>query len=213
MRKNQHVETANKQILCRQEKKCNFRIKSFYKAFRVLILIGVFFLCSGLIVKNPACASDNANKLEKSNKDNREEKINKIDQKEKKLFFEKKIVTIEKHKIKVEIADTDERHQLGLMFRSKLDADAGMLFIFQNEAPRSFWMKNTFIPLDIGFFDRNKVLIDIQTMEPTASMMEENPPSYFSAGPAQFALEVRKEWFKNNKIKVGAKFSLDAISK
>lgn len=124
------------------------------------------------------------------------------------IKFSQKNLIIQNKKISVEIADTSEKQEHGLMYRKKLKTNSGMLFIFQDEAPRSFWMKNTFIPLDIGFFDKNKTLIDIQTMQPVKSVMDSDIPSYASAGPAQYALEVTEGWFEKNKIKKGATFIL-----
>lgn len=110
--------------------------------------------------------------------------------------------------LKVEIADTQELSSRGLMFRHKLPENQGMLFIFEGEQPRSFWMKNTFIPLSIGFFNSKKVLVDIQDMEPAKSEMDQNPKSYLSRSPAQYALEVNQGWFQKNKIKLGDRFEL-----
>jgi uncharacterized membrane protein (UPF0127 family) len=58
----------------------------------------------------------------------------------------------------IEIADTPEERQLGLMFRQSLARDAGMLFIFDRAEPRSFWMQNVPISLDMLFFDDEGVL-------------------------------------------------------
>lgn len=55
------------------------------------------------------------------------------------------------HGFSVELADTPEAHARGLMFRTELGADAGMLFIYDRPRPVSFWMKNTLIPLDMIF--------------------------------------------------------------
>ncbi|HRO66179.1 MAG TPA: DUF192 domain-containing protein, partial [Pseudobdellovibrionaceae bacterium] len=108
----------------------------------------------------------------------------------------------------VEVADTPERQSRGLMFRQELKNGHGMIFIFPLEKIQSFWMKNTFVPLDIGFFDQNKKLVDIQQMEAVGSVMEV-PKSYRSRAPAMYALEVPRGWFAKMKIKEGVVFRLD----
>ena len=118
--------------------------------------------------------------------------------------FKKEKIQVGTKTIVVEIADNEELHELGLMYRKSLGADDGMLFIFSTEKPLSFWMKNTFVDLSIGYFDKNATLIDIQEMKAT-SLVEQNPPSYPSAKPAKYALEMNKPWFAKNKIKVGTK--------
>lgn len=97
--------------------------------------------------------------------------------------------------LKVEIADTEETRSKGLMFRKSLDKNAGMLFVYHKEEFLSFWMKNTYIPLSIAFFDKNKKLVSIHDMEPLDSSR-----TYTSKGPAMYAIEVNKGWFVNNKI-------------
>ncbi|NNK97809.1 MAG: DUF192 domain-containing protein, partial [Xanthomonadales bacterium] len=66
----------------------------------------------------------------------------------------------------VELATTSEKQALGLMFRDSMPVDEGMLFIFPNEAPRSFWMKNTRIPLDIMYFDKNLKMVSLSANTP-----------------------------------------------
>lgn len=111
-----------------------------------------------------------------------------------------------KIKITVEVARTEQEHARGLMFREKLAKDEGMLFVFENESIREFWMKNTLIDLDIGYFDKNNKLIDIQQMKAVTSIMQTDLPTYPSKKPAQYALEMTKGWFKKNKIEEGAQF-------
>lgn len=105
----------------------------------------------------------------------------------------------------VEIADTMEKRAHGLMFREKLAGDHGMLFIFEGEEPLSFWMKNTLIPLSIGYFDKDKKLIEVHEMVPAVAG-EALPKSYPSSKPAMYALEMPRGWFSKNKITSGAKF-------
>ncbi len=88
----------------------------------------------------------------------------------------------------VEIADTREKQALGLMFRDEMPADKGMLFIFPNEAPRSFWMKNTRIPLDIMYFDKDLNMVSISA--DTQPCRVSRCPSYPSIAPAKYVLEL-----------------------
>ncbi len=90
------------------------------------------------------------------------------------IVFEKEKIKIGNKTITVEIADNHEKQAYGLMHRSSLNTDQGMLFIFSDEQVRSFWMKNTFVPLSIGYFDAQKKLIDIQDMKPTVRLRNES---------------------------------------
>jgi uncharacterized protein len=119
--------------------------------------------------------------------------------------FEKKKISIGTVTLEVEVAESPEQHSYGLMNRTKLPNNSGMLFVFDSEEPRFFWMKNTFIDLSIGYFDKNKVLTQIIDMKAT-NLMDKEFPSYPSKAPAQFALEVPKGWFKKHGIKIGDKF-------
>lgn len=124
------------------------------------------------------------------------------------LTFKKGKIKVGSQSLQVELAKTNEEHQQGLMFRKSLDDKQGMLFIFNNEEPRHFWMKNTFIDLDIGFFNKKMELIDIQQMTAVSSEMETNLPTYDSAEPAMYALEVPKGWFAKHGVKKGNKLVL-----
>ncbi|MBX3689496.1 DUF192 domain-containing protein [Dokdonella sp.] len=88
----------------------------------------------------------------------------------------------------VEIADTDAAREHGLMDRTQMPADHGMLFIFDDDAPRAFWMKNTRIPLDMLFFDADRRLISVQH---DAQPCTADPcPPYSSGAPARYVLEL-----------------------
>jgi uncharacterized protein len=96
-----------------------------------------------------------------------------------------------------EVARTDAERARGLMEREELPEGRGMIFVFPDVAIRSFWMQNTYIPLDIAFMDSEGVIVDIQAMEP----LDETFTS--SAAPAMFALEVPQGWFGARDIGVG----------
>jgi len=85
----------------------------------------------------------------------------------------------------VEIADDDAERQRGLMYRTTLAPDRGMLFDFGQAAPRSFWMKNTFIPLDILYIGASGRIVSIAAM--TEPFSEAPIPSL---GPALGVLEI-----------------------
>ena len=99
--------------------------------------------------------------------------------------------------VQVEIADTAVEWQKGLMGRTALAEDAGMLFVFDQEQPLSFWMKDTLVPLSIAFIDSQGRIVDIQDMQPL------DETSLPSAAPAQYALEVNQGFFGERGIMVG----------
>jgi uncharacterized protein len=101
--------------------------------------------------------------------------------------------------VRVEIADTEAEQQTGLMGRSALAEDAGMLFVFEGEQALSFWIKDTQIPLSIAYFDAEGRIVDIQDMQP----LDDVPPHYVSAEPAQYALEVNQGFFEEWGVMVG----------
>ena len=107
----------------------------------------------------------------------------------------------------VEFAQTEVQQQKGLMYREKLPDDEGMLFLFDYERTLGFWMKNTYIDLDIAYIDKNFKIVDIQLMKSTTPLQVEIP-SYPSKKPAQFALEMNKNWFHKHKFKVGDQITI-----
>lgn len=118
--------------------------------------------------------------------------------------FEKQTITIDGKPLTVEIADSDDRRAFGLMFVQQMPENEGMLFVFPDEARRSFWMKNTLIPLSIAYFGRDKVLKKIIDMQP-AVLGEISPTGYPSGVRSMYALEVNQGWFSRMKIRPGAR--------
>ncbi|MCW8924888.1 MAG: DUF192 domain-containing protein [Xanthomonadales bacterium] len=107
----------------------------------------------------------------------------------------------------VEIADTREKQALGLMFRDSLAEDAGMLFIFPRAAPRSFWMKNTRIPLDILYFNTDLELVSISADTPPCRVRY--CPSYPSKVPAKFVLELNAGTVSELGVELGDRLTVE----
>ena len=99
--------------------------------------------------------------------------------------------------VAVEIADSVESRARGLMYRDKVKPGTGMLFIYPEDAPRSFWMKDTRVPLSIAFINRSGKILRIRDMTP----LSKKPVK--SLYPVPYAVEVGKGWFAEVGIKEG----------
>jgi uncharacterized membrane protein (UPF0127 family) len=100
-------------------------------------------------------------------------------------------------RITAEVAATREDRSRGLMHRESLPEDHGMLFIYPDEAPLAFWMRNTPLPLSIAFADGGGRIFRIADMEPHS---EQPVPS---GRPARYALEMNRGWFERRGVLVG----------
>ena len=109
----------------------------------------------------------------------------------------------------LEVADTGEEKARGLMNRTSLPPDRGMIFIYDAESVRRFWMLNTLIPLDILFIDGQGTVVDIQTMTPEPGVAASELTIYESAVPAQHALEVNAGAAERCGIVVGTPVTLE----
>lgn len=103
-----------------------------------------------------------------------------------------------KEKIQAEVASTPESQQIGLMYRTSMGANSGMLFAFRDKAGHCFWMRNTLIPLSIAFIGDDGRIVNIEEME---ARTENN---HCPQKPVRFALEMNQGWFTQKKIKPGS---------
>lgn len=108
-------------------------------------------------------------------------------------------VKVAGHALRVEVAATIEQRMKGLMFREKLGANDGMLFVFDEPGYHAMWMKNTPLPLSVAFVDGAGAILNILDMEPHT--LEQHA----AAGPAVYAIETNKGWFAKRRIKAGDK--------
>jgi uncharacterized membrane protein (UPF0127 family) len=101
--------------------------------------------------------------------------------------------------ILVEVADEPPERSLGLMYRDTMGADHGMLFVYPDAEVRSFWMKNTRLPLSIAYLDAAGTIVHIADMRPL------DTTAVPSVRPAMYALEVHQGWFAAHGVEVGDK--------
>ena len=102
------------------------------------------------------------------------------------------------HNIDAQLAQTPEQREIGLMFRSAMPANEGMLFTFERAGQQCFWMKNTLIPLDAAFVDDNGRVVNIGHMKP------QTLEGHCSEKPVRFVLEMNDGWFAKRGIKPGS---------
>lgn len=108
--------------------------------------------------------------------------------------------------LKIEIADDEYERARGLMYREKLEEDQAMLFVFDQEAKRSFWMKNTRISLDILFLDEDKRVVDLKKR-----LAPYSTESTVSQAPAMYVLEMKAGSIDRLNIARGALLRYDRI--
>ena len=112
-------------------------------------------------------------------------------------------ISIEKENLCVELAISQREKSKGLMYRKDLSNTDGMLFIWKNEDKRCMWMKNTYIPLDLGFFREDLTLIEVRDLYPRSL------ESVCSSEPAKYALELPKGWFSSHNIENNSKLVIN----
>jgi uncharacterized membrane protein (UPF0127 family) len=109
--------------------------------------------------------------------------------------------------VSMQIAALPDEVQKGLMFRKTMGEDEGMLFVFATPQPMGFWMRNTTLPLDIGYFDATGELKEIYPMYP---LDERTVPS--RSRSIQFCLEMNQGWYARSGVKPGAMLDLTAVA-
>ena len=109
------------------------------------------------------------------------------------------------HVFRVEVADDPDERRRGLMFRTRLDPDHGMLFVFPDAQLRSFWMVNTAIPLSIAYIGADGVIQEIHDMQPFSRAPVP------SRAPAMYALEVNQGRFQEVGVRVRDRIDLSAL--
>ncbi len=101
------------------------------------------------------------------------------------------------HVIQAELADNYASRMEGLMHRTSMGQNNGMLFVFDEAQVHCMWMKNTLIPLSVAFLDERGTILNVAHMEPQSER------THCAARPARYALEMNRGWFDSRGIKAG----------
>lgn len=116
-------------------------------------------------------------------------------------------IPVGEHAVSMQLAARADEMSQGLMYRKTMGADEGMLFVYRVPQRMSFWMKNTELPLDIGFFDGYGVLKEVRPMYP-----HDETPVRSRGSDIKFALEMNQGWFARQGVKPGAILDLVALA-
>jgi uncharacterized membrane protein (UPF0127 family) len=116
-------------------------------------------------------------------------------------------LTVGKEVFRVELARDKKAWAKGLSGRKTLASDSGMLFVYQDNAKRRFWMKNTHIPLSLAYISPNGTITEIIDLVP---LSEKTVPSKY---PAQYVLELNKGAFHRAGVKAGDNLDFEALKK
>jgi len=103
------------------------------------------------------------------------------------------------HVIKAELAVTQTQQAVGMMMRTEMGANEGMLFVNSDSSRRCFWMRNTLLPLSIAFISEDGSIVNIAEMQPRSD------DSHCSTHPVRYALEMNKGWFAKRGLQAGSK--------
>ncbi|WP_370634773.1 DUF192 domain-containing protein [Polynucleobacter sp. IMCC 30228] len=101
------------------------------------------------------------------------------------------------YRLQVEVAATPQARQTGLMYRTVMAQNAGMLFIFEQKAGHCFWMSNTKIPLSIAFIGDDSKIVNIEEMQ------ADTTNNHCPKAPIRFALEMNQKWFAERALGPG----------
>jgi hypothetical protein len=111
------------------------------------------------------------------------------------VFFENDVM------FKVELAKTASEQAKGLMYRAQLPEEQGMLFVFEKDSSRTFWMKSTLIPLDMIFIDSDLKVVEVKA---NIQPCKEDPCPQYKSVPAMYVLEINGGLAEKNGIKAGS---------
>ena len=174
---------AKKNIKSKKSTKDLVKAKNYNQIFKIAVIILILAVAAFVVIKNVFQGKKDDNEF---------------------VFKKNGVLTFldstgnTKAKIDIQIANTDFDRQLGLMFRKSMSENQGMLFIFPQASVQSFWMRNTYISLDMIFVNADMKII---TIHKNTKILSDQ--SYQSTGRAEYVIEVDAGFSDKFNIKVG----------
>ncbi len=114
-------------------------------------------------------------------------------------------ITAGMHVIQAQVASTPEQRTIGLMFRTEMPTNEGMLFVFERPTGQCFWMKNTLIPLTAAFIADDGTIVNLADMQPKTL------DSHCSTAPVRYVLEMNQGWFAKRGITDGSRLKAPGL--
>ncbi|MBI5182862.1 MAG: DUF192 domain-containing protein [Nitrospinae bacterium] len=170
------------------------------KEKRSYLFIGVLFLLYSIY-----CTSCNSGR-EETNKPNKRGSIDILH-----IQYREEL-RINNIPLYVEIADTPEKREIGLMWRKRLEKDCGMIFVYPSEQELTFYMKNCHINLSIAFVNKEYEIVYIQEMKAQYGVPDYKLIHYQSKRSAKYAIEMAENWFTEHNIHVGDKVEMGKLT-
>jgi uncharacterized protein len=111
------------------------------------------------------------------------------------------------YQVDVQVAQTAQQREIGLMFRTEMPQQEGMLFVFERPSGLCFWMKNTVLPLTAAFIADDGTIVNLADMKPQTT------DSHCAARPVRYVLEMNQGWFAKRGMKAGSRITGAPFSK
>ena len=115
------------------------------------------------------------------------------------LHLPRVTLTAGMHLIQAQVASNHEQRAVGLMYRTDMPTNEGMLFIFEQASVQCFWMRNTFMPLTAAFIADDGSIVNLADMQPRSDQ------SHCSTRPVRYVLEMHQGWFAKRGIQAGSR--------
>ncbi|HEY4068919.1 MAG TPA: DUF192 domain-containing protein [Burkholderiaceae bacterium] len=111
------------------------------------------------------------------------------------------------HVLQVQVAQTPQQQEIGLMFRQAMGTNEGMLFVFDAPRQQCFWMKNTILPLSVAFIADDGTVVNVDDMKP------QTLDNHCSTKPVRYVLEMNVGWYARSGVKAGSRFGGEPFAK